>query len=163
MVCLYCADPCVWSLMWTTFGQQSTSCLDTFPITAWETGYNNLLIELMQKYSPSAYWQAVLHRAGVCLIVKYWIFIPLKIFRRESNRQIKRPKKDLPEDHPQHSSKPKKGRLSTRLKYCNLILKELLAKRHQVSDDHIEMFTNGIVHWYGYLLTMFMLFVNSLR
>ena len=53
--------------------------------------------------------------------------------RRESHRQIKKPKKDLPEDHPQHSSKPKKGRLSTQLKYCNLILKELLAKKHAVS------------------------------
>jgi len=52
--------------------------------------------------------------------------------RRErlSVRQIKKPKKDLTEDQPQHSTKPKKGKLSESLKYCNNILKELFAKKH---------------------------------
>ncbi|XP_029658455.1 bromodomain-containing protein 3 isoform X3 [Octopus sinensis] len=85
--------------------------------------------------------------------------IPL---RRESNRQIKKPKRDLPEDQmlllenheyknlppdvtislrnksrspksvpkAQHSSKNKKGKLSEQLKYCNVLLKELFAKKH---------------------------------
>ena len=53
--------------------------------------------------------------------------------RRESTRQIKKPKKDLPEDQAQHSTKPKKGRLTEALKYCNGILKELFAKKHAVS------------------------------
>ncbi len=52
--------------------------------------------------------------------------------RRESTRQIKKPKKDLPEDQAQHSTKPKKGRLTEALKFCNGILKELFAKKHAV-------------------------------
>ncbi|XP_067940082.1 bromodomain-containing protein 3-like [Watersipora subatra] len=50
--------------------------------------------------------------------------------RRESHRQIKRPKKDLPDEPVQHSKVSKKGRLGTRLKYCSTILKELLSKKH---------------------------------
>ena len=53
--------------------------------------------------------------------------------RRPSTRPIKKPKKDLPEDQAQHSTKSKKGRLPETLKYCNSILKELLAKKHAVS------------------------------
>ena len=53
--------------------------------------------------------------------------------RRESSRPIKRPKKDLPDDNPQHSTKKLKGRLSEQLKYCNGVLKELYAKKHAVS------------------------------
>ncbi|CAE1317378.1 Bromodomain-containing protein 4B,Bromodomain testis-specific protein,Bromodomain-containing protein 3,Bromodomain-containing protein 4,Homeotic protein female sterile,Bromodomain-containing protein 4A,Bromodomain-containing protein 2 [Acanthosepion pharaonis] len=85
--------------------------------------------------------------------------IPL---RRESNRQVKKPKRDLPEDQmvilenheykslppdvsislrnksrspksvpkAQHSSKNKKGKLSEQLKHCNILLKELFAKKH---------------------------------
>ena len=53
--------------------------------------------------------------------------------RRESHRQIKRPKKDLPEDHPQHSTKTKKRPKSVQLKYCHNMIKELFAKRHAVS------------------------------
>lgn len=53
--------------------------------------------------------------------------------RRESARQIKKPKKDLPEDQAQHSTKSKKGKLPEQLKFCNNILKELFAKKHAVS------------------------------
>ncbi len=54
--------------------------------------------------------------------------------RRESTRQIKRPKKDLPDDQAQHSSKGKnKHPLSEQLKYCSQILKELFSKKHSVS------------------------------
>ncbi|XP_077525745.1 homeotic protein female sterile-like isoform X5 [Haemaphysalis longicornis] len=49
--------------------------------------------------------------------------------RRESGRPIKKPSKDLP-DTQQHSSKPKKGKLTEQMKYCNSILKELFAKKH---------------------------------
>uniref|UniRef100_T1IR09 Bromo domain-containing protein n=1 Tax=Strigamia maritima TaxID=126957 RepID=T1IR09_STRMM len=56
--------------------------------------------------------------------------------RRESGRQIKKPKKDLPDSqvvdiypNPQHSSKPKE-KLTEQLKFCNDILKELLSKKH---------------------------------
>lgn len=52
--------------------------------------------------------------------------------RRGSHRQIKRPKKDLPEDNPQHSSKGKKRKLTEQLKYCNNLLKELFSKKHAV-------------------------------
>lgn len=52
--------------------------------------------------------------------------------RRESGRPIKKPSKDLP-DTQQHSSKPKKGKLTEQMKYCNSILKELFAKKHAVS------------------------------
>lgn len=55
--------------------------------------------------------------------------------RRGSHRQIKRPKKDLPEDNPQHSSKPKKRKLSVQLKYCSNLTKELFSKKHAVSID----------------------------
>ena len=61
--------------------------------------------------------------------------------RRESTRQIKKPKKDLPEDQAQHSTKPKKGRLTEALKYCNGILKELFAKKHAVSVVFTSTFT----------------------
>jgi hypothetical protein len=53
--------------------------------------------------------------------------------RRNSVRQIKKPKKDLPDDQAQHSSKAGKGKLSSQLKYCNQILKELFVKKHAVS------------------------------
>ncbi len=54
--------------------------------------------------------------------------------RRESaRREIKKPKKDLPEDQAQHSTKSKKGKLNEQLRYCNNILKELFAKKHAVS------------------------------
>ena len=53
--------------------------------------------------------------------------------RRESARPIKRPKKDLPDDQAQHSTKLK-GKLNEQLKYCNGILKELFAKKHAVSS-----------------------------
>jgi len=56
--------------------------------------------------------------------------------RRPSTRPIKKPKKDLPEDQAQHSTKSKKGRLPETLKYCNSILKELLAKKHALPDYH---------------------------
>ncbi|KAK6195468.1 hypothetical protein SNE40_000893 [Patella caerulea] len=55
--------------------------------------------------------------------------------RRESVRQIKKPKRDLPDDQvgsdAQHSSKNKKGKLPDILKACNSILKDLLSKKHQ--------------------------------
>ncbi|XP_035228460.1 bromodomain-containing protein 3-like, partial [Stegodyphus dumicola] len=62
--------------------------------------------------------------------------------RRESGRPIKKPSKDLPElpgdrclDNEtslckQPSVKPKKGRMSEQMKYCNTVLKELFAKKH---------------------------------
>ena len=53
--------------------------------------------------------------------------------RRESARQIKRPKKDLPDDQAQHSTKSKKRPLTEQLKHCNNIIKELFAKKHAVS------------------------------
>ena len=50
---------------------------------------------------------------------------------RQSGRQIKKPRKDLPDEDPQHSQKGKvKGKLPAALKYCNSILKELFAKKH---------------------------------
>ena len=52
--------------------------------------------------------------------------------RRESIRQIKRPKKDLPEDHPQHSTKRRPT--STQLRYCHNLIKEMLAKKHAVNN-----------------------------
>ncbi|XP_071392193.1 bromodomain testis-specific protein [Centroberyx affinis] len=52
---------------------------------------------------------------------------PCKLFsRRGSGRPIKPPRKDLP-DSPLLG---KKAKLSEQLKYCNVILKEMLAKRH---------------------------------
>ena len=64
--------------------------------------------------------------------------------RRESARQIKRPKKDLPDDQAQHSTKNKKGPLTEQLKYCNAIIKELFNKKHGVSNiapqEHITIF-----------------------
>ena len=53
--------------------------------------------------------------------------------RTERTRPIKKPKKDLPEDQAQHSTKSKKGKLPEQLKYCNNIVKELYAKKHAVS------------------------------
>ncbi|XP_064615943.1 bromodomain-containing protein 3-like isoform X3 [Liolophura sinensis] len=69
--------------------------------------------------------------------------------RRESIRQIKKPKRDLPDEQVRpktstafpsaqghgssetpHGAKVKKGKLSEGLKYCNGILKELFAKKH---------------------------------
>ncbi|XP_064649292.1 bromodomain-containing protein 3-like isoform X2 [Lineus longissimus] len=50
--------------------------------------------------------------------------------RESSSRPIKKPKKDLPEDQAQHSTKSKKMKLNEQLKYCNTILKELFAKKH---------------------------------
>ncbi|KAJ8299919.1 hypothetical protein KUTeg_021438 [Tegillarca granosa] len=50
--------------------------------------------------------------------------------RRESNRQIKKPKRDLPDDQAQHSSKNRKGKLGEQLKYCSNLLKELSSKKH---------------------------------
>ncbi len=55
--------------------------------------------------------------------------IPLT--RRESGRQIKPPKRELPEAA-QHQ-KGKKSKLSPALKYCAGILKEMLSKKHAVS------------------------------
>ncbi|KAK7095192.1 hypothetical protein V1264_006636 [Littorina saxatilis] len=58
--------------------------------------------------------------------------------RRESVRQIKKPKRDLPEEQgtpvstmAQGSSKKQKGKLSEQLKYCAQIVKELHTKKHQ--------------------------------
>jgi hypothetical protein len=51
--------------------------------------------------------------------------------RRESGRPIKKPQRDLPE--PASSvvpSRPKKGRMTERMKYCQTILKELWHKKH---------------------------------
>lgn len=48
--------------------------------------------------------------------------------RRESGRQIKPPKRELPESA-QHQ-KGKKSKLSPALKYCTGILKEMLSKKH---------------------------------
>uniref|UniRef100_A0A2L2YDA5 Bromodomain-containing protein 2 n=1 Tax=Parasteatoda tepidariorum TaxID=114398 RepID=A0A2L2YDA5_PARTP len=56
--------------------------------------------------------------------------------RRESGRPIKKPSKDLPEppvsdkEFTQPCGKPKKGKLNEQLKYCNVVLKELFAKKH---------------------------------
>jgi len=64
--------------------------------------------------------------------------------RRESIRQIKRPKKDLPEDHPQHSTKNRKRPTSNQLKYCHNMIKELFAKKHAVSSCRIFVW----FHWF---------------
>ena len=51
--------------------------------------------------------------------------------RRESGRPIKKPSKDLP-DTAQHVTKSKgKGKMTEQIKYCNTILKELFAKKHE--------------------------------
>lgn len=50
--------------------------------------------------------------------------------RRESGRPIKKPSKDLP-DTAQHVTKGKKGKMTTQMKYCSSILKELFAKKHE--------------------------------
>lgn len=52
--------------------------------------------------------------------------------RRESHRQIKRPKKDLPEDQAQHCIKRRAGPLSNQMKFCGTIIKEVFSKKHQV-------------------------------
>merc|ERR1712241_1495875 len=58
--------------------------------------------------------------------------------RRESGRQIKKPRRELPDEagnvsdaSVQHSSKGKKGKMTEQMKYCSAILKELLTKKHQ--------------------------------
>ncbi|KAK3600099.1 hypothetical protein CHS0354_004797 [Potamilus streckersoni] len=59
--------------------------------------------------------------------------------RRESNRQIKKPKRDLPDeqtrpsldvDNVQQSTKGKKGKLNEQMKYCSNLIKELFSKKH---------------------------------
>ena len=52
--------------------------------------------------------------------------------RRESGRQIKPPKRELPDEEAQHQ-KGKKSKLSVQLRHCYGILKELLSKKHAVS------------------------------
>ena len=54
--------------------------------------------------------------------------------RRESTRQIKRPKKDLPDDQAQHSTKSKRQPLNEQLKYCHGMIKELFHKKHAVRN-----------------------------
>ena len=50
--------------------------------------------------------------------------------RRESTRRIKCPKKDLPDDQPQHGAR--KPKLTRELNYCYKdIIKELLSKKHE--------------------------------
>jgi len=51
--------------------------------------------------------------------------------RRESGRPIKKPSKDLPDTTPQHVTTKKRGKMTEQIKYCNGILKELMAKKHQ--------------------------------
>ncbi|GFN82764.1 hypothetical protein PoB_000927000, partial [Plakobranchus ocellatus] len=58
--------------------------------------------------------------------------------RRESVRQKKKPKRDLPDEQGnvsdasvQHSSKSKKGKLPEQMRYCSSIVKELMTKKHQ--------------------------------
>lgn len=55
--------------------------------------------------------------------------------RRESNRKIIKPKRDLPDEQvgekSQHGGKSKKGKMSEQLKYCNNLMKELFSKKHQ--------------------------------
>ena len=51
--------------------------------------------------------------------------------RRESGRPIKKPQRDLPEPTSNIvPSRPKKGRMTERMKYCQGILKELLHKKN---------------------------------
>lgn len=51
--------------------------------------------------------------------------------RRESGRPIKKPQRDLPEPTSNIvSSRPKKGRMTERMRYCQGILKELLHKKN---------------------------------
>ncbi|XP_022084196.1 bromodomain-containing protein 4-like [Acanthaster planci] len=49
--------------------------------------------------------------------------------RRESGRQIKPPKRELPDEEAQHQ-KGKKSKLSVQLRHCYGILKEMLSKKH---------------------------------
>lgn len=52
--------------------------------------------------------------------------------RRESGRPIKKPQRDLPETTNNIvPSRPKKGRMTDRMKYCQSILKELWHKKNQ--------------------------------
>lgn len=53
--------------------------------------------------------------------------------RRESSRPVKKPKKDLDDDQIQHSSKAKKEPLTEQLKFCGVVLRELMSKKHAVS------------------------------
>lgn len=58
---------------------------------------------------------------------------PAKIpTRRESNRQIKPPKRDLPEAA-QHQKGKKDIKLTAQLKYCANVIKDFLSKKHSVS------------------------------
>lgn len=51
--------------------------------------------------------------------------------RRESGRPIKKPQRDLPEPTSNIvPSRPKKGRMTERMKYCQAILKELMHKKN---------------------------------
>lgn len=51
--------------------------------------------------------------------------------RRESGRPIKKPQRDLPEATSNTvPSRPKKGRMTERMKYCQAILKELMHKKN---------------------------------
>ncbi len=51
--------------------------------------------------------------------------------RRESTRQVKRPKMDLPGESTQAQSKQKP--LSVQLRFCSILLKEILSKKHAVT------------------------------
>lgn len=52
--------------------------------------------------------------------------------RRESGRPIKKPQRDLPDPSSNAvPSRPKKGRMTERMKYCQTILKELFHKKNQ--------------------------------
>ena len=77
--------------------------------------------------------------------------------RRESTRQIKKPRKDLPEDQAQHSTKSKKGKLPAVLKYCNSILKELFAKKHAVSPPSVSIdpvFNDQVIECYWHWISI---------
>lgn len=50
--------------------------------------------------------------------------------RRESGRPIKKPVRDMPDTSNTVPSRPKKGRMSERMKYCQSILKELMHKKN---------------------------------
>ncbi|KAL4219682.1 Bromodomain-containing protein 4 [Mactra antiquata] len=51
--------------------------------------------------------------------------------RRESNRQIKKPKRDLPEETKTDWDTSKKGKLSEQLKFCHNLIKEFFTKKHR--------------------------------
>ena len=64
--------------------------------------------------------------------------------RRESTRAIRKPKKDLSEDVPQHA-KHKKGKLTEQMKFANQIVKELFAKKHAVSSVVLVSYSSIII------------------